>query len=861
MKLAPGIIIPLLVTMAIGGIGQSQSIAQIAGAIDGSNTLVNQRDNTFNITGGTQVGANLFHSFQRFGLNQGQIANFLSNISIQNILGRVTGGEASVINGLIQITGGTSNLYLMNPAGIIFGPNASLNVSGSFLATTASGIGFDRSIPGSAGGWFNAGGTNEYTNLGGSPTSLAFSALQPAAIVNSANLAVNQGKNLALLGGTVTSTGQLSAPDGLVTVASVPGQSLIRIGAAGQILSIEIRPAAAPLSPTDGGQPTVSLAELLTGGKGENATGLTVNPDGTVTLTGSEMQVQNGDVAVKAVTAKTATLSATNNLTLVESQLQTTGNLRLLAQNKVQVRDSGANPVVVRAGTNLQVQGNQGIDILALNHPEAALQSGGNLSLISNGVISGDGHFAAGGHFSILNLAGQTANFISLYDPIISSLGDVTLGDYTGASLKVEARGSIRTGNITINNTDGTFAGAPPGSDREILATRPALILRAGVATLQEAAFAANPPNTPSFTEPGSGTLFTFSTPTSTPMGSGVTVGTSGNIASISASYVDISAPGDLLVKGPINGGGRVRLTSNAGNVTVHSISTAFNGTDSGDIDIAAAGLFRATGVISNFYADRMDNYAKANPDLIAFLVAKTGDTAANIIAAIESSNPFLVQVSVPSPTSIRTYLGNIRIRYTNAASPPITASPGVTLQGGNAPFVIGPRVVSTGTDAYRPAQPTDNFSTFVANPFSLVKNETYAPITIPDGASGTVGAINRTISVDGSLTNSLQNRVFGILPQPIVEPQPQPAPPSTQTQTLVSTSSRIPGTEAQVIQRPLETQMNLCGSSGNSAVASGNESSNRAVSGIAAASGNPCASAGNDAQILKILGESPDQP
>jgi filamentous hemagglutinin family protein len=50
-------------------------------------------------------------------LTQGQTANFLSNPAIQNILGRVMGGEASVINGLIQVTGGNFNLYLMNPTG------------------------------------------------------------------------------------------------------------------------------------------------------------------------------------------------------------------------------------------------------------------------------------------------------------------------------------------------------------------------------------------------------------------------------------------------------------------------------------------------------------------------------------------------------------------------------------------------------------------------------------------------------------------------------------------------------------------------------------------------------------------------
>uniref|UniRef100_A0ACD5GZT2 Filamentous hemagglutinin N-terminal domain-containing protein n=1 Tax=Desertifilum tharense IPPAS B-1220 TaxID=1781255 RepID=A0ACD5GZT2_9CYAN len=68
------------------------------------------------------MGTNLFHSFEQFGLSEGQIANFLSSPQIQNILGRVIGGDASIINGLIQVSGGNSNLFLINPAGILFGP-------------------------------------------------------------------------------------------------------------------------------------------------------------------------------------------------------------------------------------------------------------------------------------------------------------------------------------------------------------------------------------------------------------------------------------------------------------------------------------------------------------------------------------------------------------------------------------------------------------------------------------------------------------------------------------------------------------------------------------------------------------------
>ncbi len=187
-------------TLAICELGlfdpSQTATAQITPATDGTNTQITPSGNQFNINGGQQSsdGANLFHSFQQFGLTQGQTANFISNPNIRNILGRVVGGDASLINGLIQVTGGNSNLFLMNPAGIVFGTNSSLNVPAAFTATTATGIGFNNN-------WFSAAGTNNYTQLVGNPNTFAFTNTQPGGIINLGNLAVGQGQNLTLLGG------------------------------------------------------------------------------------------------------------------------------------------------------------------------------------------------------------------------------------------------------------------------------------------------------------------------------------------------------------------------------------------------------------------------------------------------------------------------------------------------------------------------------------------------------------------------------------------------------------------------------------------------------------------------------------
>ncbi|MEP0832358.1 filamentous hemagglutinin N-terminal domain-containing protein [Microcoleus sp. AS-A8] len=370
-----------------------QALGQIS-AEPGSNTSVNLNGNTFDITGGQVSGAgteqNLFHSFQQFGLNQNQISNFLANPNIRNILGRVVSGEPSLINGLIQVTvqggSGTPNLYLMNPAGIIFGANASLNVPASFTATTATSIGFDNN-------WFNASGVNNYAALVGTPNQFAFSTSQPGAIVNAANLD-NPNGDLMLLGGTVASTNQLNAKPtngfdsppvgGQITVAAIPGTSFVRISQNGQLLSLEVQPlTAASTMPANWTLPIQSLPELLTGGSGGNATGLTVNSQGQVELTGSNVLVGNGDVVVNKIgrdsfmhggsvtmsapgkiitgdirtTAGSVDLSATGNITTGNIH---TGGLSYAGYSSVKLTSTNGNIVVktIDAGAN-------GIDIRA----------------------------------------------------------------------------------------------------------------------------------------------------------------------------------------------------------------------------------------------------------------------------------------------------------------------------------------------------------------------------------------------------------------------------------------------------------------------------------------------------------------
>ena len=217
-------------------ISSNISSVQAQITVDGkTNTSLTPTDNGVRIENGDLAGNNLFHSFSEFSVPDGGSAAFNNAVEIENIFSRVTGGNISQINGLISANGG-ANLLLINPAGIVFGENASLNIGGSFFATTADSLLFES-------GEFSAVNPQAAPLLTiNRPIGLNFGN-NPGDIINRASsngLSVTSGQNISLLGGNVNlEGGLLTAPEGTITLGGLNGTGEIGIDPSNKITFTE----------------------------------------------------------------------------------------------------------------------------------------------------------------------------------------------------------------------------------------------------------------------------------------------------------------------------------------------------------------------------------------------------------------------------------------------------------------------------------------------------------------------------------------------------------------------------------------------------------------------------------------------
>ncbi|NEQ48284.1 MAG: filamentous hemagglutinin N-terminal domain-containing protein [Leptolyngbya sp. SIOISBB] len=189
------------------------------------------------IGGGAIRGENLFHSFVEFNVLQDQRVYFANPIAIENILSRVTGNNLSNIDGLLGVNG-AANLFLMNPNGIIFGPNARLDIQGSFTATTAEGISFADDSE------FSATPTGNELLSVSVPLGVQFNDQPQGDITQQGDLTVGASETLTLFGDTVLNSGDLTTEGGTVQLlgnqVSVIGQAAMDVSAPTEAGTVQI---------------------------------------------------------------------------------------------------------------------------------------------------------------------------------------------------------------------------------------------------------------------------------------------------------------------------------------------------------------------------------------------------------------------------------------------------------------------------------------------------------------------------------------------------------------------------------------------------------------------------------------------
>jgi len=229
--------------LTVSGFAQS-TVAQVIPDNTTSSVAITSND-LVSITGGTRSGNILFHSFDKFSVSPGQMAQFLNDLDLTTLITRVTGTESSIIDGTLAAQG-SADVFLLNPNGIVFGETATLDVGGSFIATTADSILFDNNQQ------FSAVAPQGVPLLTMSaPVGLQYG-LQPSGIqvLGEGNgfvidpdtfevlpsgprpgLSVPTGSTLALLGGEVMlDGGNLTSSEGRVVLWGAGSQSTLDLG-------------------------------------------------------------------------------------------------------------------------------------------------------------------------------------------------------------------------------------------------------------------------------------------------------------------------------------------------------------------------------------------------------------------------------------------------------------------------------------------------------------------------------------------------------------------------------------------------------------------------------------------------------
>jgi filamentous hemagglutinin family protein len=466
------------------------AVAQIIpdNSLGNENSVVvpNQNINGINsdrIDGGAIRNSNLFHSFQEFNIDNGRGAYFSNPENISNILTRVTGSNISNIFGTLGILG-NANLFLINPNGIVFGPNARLDVGGSFFASTADSILFENSVEFAAS---NSDAPPLLTinipiglNFRENPGNIVNQSIAVDSEDNFVGLQVLPRRTLGFVGGDIQlANSVLTAPQGRIELGSVAGNSTVN------------------LTPIDKGYALgyenvqnfqdIALAQALLDVRGEGGGDVQIQgrrvtlADVSIIEASTEGSQPGGVVSIQA-SESVEVIGSSIFADVNPGAMGAGGNLiintqNLLVQNGSQISTSifgtgnGGNLTVT--ATNIELIGTtpdgQSSSTLIASVQSGGVGNGGNLTINAQNLRVFDGAQISvstfsngnGGNLNItaedIKLSGIGSGLLATFgEEAIGKSGDITINTQNisvqnGARVSVSTLGNEKAGNLTID--------------------------------------------------------------------------------------------------------------------------------------------------------------------------------------------------------------------------------------------------------------------------------------------------------------------------------------------------------------------------------------------------------------------------
>lgn len=391
---------------------------------------------------GNPVGTNLFHSFERFNLDSGEIATFSGPNHLENIISRVTGGTASMLNGTIRSTIPQADMYFINPAGIIWGEQASIDVPGAIHFSTADTLQLGKA------GQFAATHPQTSRLTTAAPTAFGFLSDSPYSIsIQGSQLSVTPSKTLSFSGGDIElNQSQLQAEEGQINLASIASPGWVGLTSSGFNLDNTVKT----------GHLTINDSQLDVSGQGSgsifiragqaifNNSKLFSKPQGD--KAGGIIQIQATDLVVtdSAISTSTQGPSAGGELTLaVANTIKLSGITDIFSSTLSKQPPAGdAGRVIIKAKELYLTEGAQ------IGSGSVGPGKGGEIDIqVENIIALSDIAFITVNSQGTGELAGDAGKIIINTQDLTltqgAQIGSVTFGNGQGGKIIVNASDTV----------------------------------------------------------------------------------------------------------------------------------------------------------------------------------------------------------------------------------------------------------------------------------------------------------------------------------------------------------------------------------------------------------------------------------